>query len=115
MAEQDNEYAVEYSDASFWQKAKTVAINAGKDVIGKGLQCYYVLQEEDVPKWAKATVVGALGYFISPIDAIPDITPIVGYTDDLGVMTLALATVAIHVTDDVKAKVKAKLVDLFGA
>ncbi|HHU79247.1 MAG TPA: DUF1232 domain-containing protein, partial [Clostridiales bacterium] len=63
--------------------------------------------------WAKATIMGALGYFISPIDAILDITPVVGYADDLGVLILALASVALLINDDVKAKAKKKLKEWF--
>jgi uncharacterized membrane protein YkvA (DUF1232 family) len=55
-----------------------------------------------------------LGYFISPIDAIPDVIPFVGYSDDLGVLVAAVATVSTYITDDVKAKAKAKLQDWFG-
>ncbi|WP_211605080.1 YkvA family protein [Vreelandella arcis] len=47
--------------------------------------------------WAKTTIYGALGYFISPVDAIPDLAPIVGYADDIGVLAGALAMVAAHI------------------
>ena len=43
-----------------------------------------------------------MGYFIFPLDAIPDITPVVGYSDDLGVLAMALAAVAIHIKDEHK-------------
>lgn len=61
------------------------------------------------PKWARRVIYGALGYFVLPLDAIPDLAPLVGYTDDLGVMTAALATVAFAITDDVKAQARGKL------
>ena len=57
--------------------------------------------------------MGALGYFISPFDAIPDMTPVIGYVDDLGVLTMALATVAAYISDDIKSKAKAKLAEWF--
>jgi hypothetical protein len=37
------------------------------------------------------------GYFISPIDAIPDFTPVIGYSDDFAVLSLAVVTVAAHI------------------
>jgi uncharacterized membrane protein YkvA (DUF1232 family) len=55
-----------------------------------------------------------LGYFICPLDAIPDAAPFVGYSDDLGVLALALATVATYTTVDVKEKARAKMKDWFG-
>ena len=58
--------------------------------------------------------MGPLGYFIAPIDAIPDLTPIVGYSDDLGSLAMALAAVAIFIDDEVKDKARKKLKDWFG-
>ncbi len=108
-------FTKDYSEDSFWKKVKKFAKTAGVEVIDKALQLYYAMQMPATPVWAKAVIIAALGYFISPVDAIPDIIPIVGYSDDLGVMVMALATVASHVTDEVKAKAKAKLVEWFGA
>jgi uncharacterized membrane protein YkvA (DUF1232 family) len=93
-------------------KSKKFAKNAGIQVIYAVLLLYYVLKE-DVPIWAKSTILGSLGYFISPIDAIPDITPVVGYSDDLAVLAIALATVASFIDANVKDKAKNKLRDWF--
>lgn len=103
MAE-DNEYESAYSEESFWRKLADFARYAGKDVVGKALLLYYAAQEEKAPAWAKATIAGALGYFIVPLDAVADITPAVGYADDLGVLVLAIAAVATYINDDVPAK-----------
>ena len=67
------------------------------------------------PVWAKTAIYGALGYFISPIDAIPDITPVIGYADDLAVLAAAVATVATYITADVKQRAAEKLRGWFGA
>jgi len=112
--EKTNECGQQYSDSSFWDKLTNFATDAGYDVIEKALFLYYAYQEEDAPIWAKSTIVGALGYFISPIDAIPDITPLIGYSDDLGVLALAVAAVASNINDNVKTKTKSKLKDWFG-
>ena len=47
------------------------------------------------PLWAKTVIIGALGYLICPIDAIPDIIPGVGFTDDLVIMTLLIISACI--------------------
>ncbi|GAA3319348.1 hypothetical protein GCM10020331_025870 [Ectobacillus funiculus] len=54
---------------------------------------FYVLQRPDVPKRVKLTIVGALAYFIAPVDAIPDIMAGLGYTDDLGVFERGAAAI----------------------
>ena len=55
-----------------------------------------------------------LGYFIVPIDAIPDLAPVIGYSDDLGALALAIGNVAMYIDDEVKQKAKSKLKDWFG-
>lgn len=114
MSEEKNEYTEAYSEASYWQKLKGFAGKAGREVVERSLQLYYAAQGEETPIWAKTVIYGALGYFISIIDAVPDITPIVGYTDDLGVLVAALAAVAVNVTPQVKEQAKDKTADWFG-
>lgn len=102
-------YAESFSDESFWDKLLGYAKAAGRELVEIALQLYYALQSPATPVWAKAVIVGALGYFISPIDAIPDIIPVIGYTDDLGVLIAAIGTVATYITDDIKAKAAAQV------
>ena len=98
-----NEYEDAFSESGFWSKLKKYARTAGREVVEKALLLFYAAQEEKAPKWAKATIAGALGYFIVPLDAIADFTPAVGYADDLGVLALAIAAVATYINDDVRA------------
>jgi len=114
VSEDNVGFSKDYSENTFWDKVKSFATVAGKEVIEKALQLYYALQQPSTPVWAKTVIVGALGYFISPIDAIPDVVPMIGFADDLGVLAAAIATVAIYITDDVKAKAAEKLEAWFG-
>jgi uncharacterized membrane protein YkvA (DUF1232 family) len=110
----NSNYKKDYSDEGFWGKLSKYAKVAGTEVVEKALWLYYAYQKSDTPTWAKTSIVAALGYFISPIDAIPDFTPIVGYADDLGVLTMAVAAVAAYIDENVKKKAKKKLKDWFG-
>ncbi len=114
MSEEKQGFIKEYSDQGFWDKLLTFAKTAGKDVIEKALCLYFAAENPSTPTWAKTVIYGALGYFIFPIDAIPDITPIAGYADDLGVLASAIATVSFYINDDVKALAAQKLQDWFG-
>lgn len=67
-----------------------------------------------MPLKVKAIITGALGYFILPLDIIPDIAAGVGYADDLTVVIFALVQVALYVDDEIKKQAKQKLRDLFG-
>jgi uncharacterized membrane protein YkvA (DUF1232 family) len=102
-----------YSDDSFWEKIKGYAKTAGENVLEPALKMYYSVLDSDTPAWAKTVIIGALGYFVSPIDAIPDVTPIVGYADDLGVLTAALAATAAHIKDEHVRKAKETLARWF--
>jgi uncharacterized membrane protein YkvA (DUF1232 family) len=114
MPDTANDYAGEYSEARFWTKLARFAKVAGAEVVEKSLWLFYAAQRADTPKWAKGIIYGALGYFILPLDAIPDFTPAVGYADDLGALAVALAIVASCIDDEVKRLARQKLADWFG-
>lgn len=109
----DNKYEEAYSEDDFWSKVKKYAKVAGESVLEPALKMYYAAMDSDTPLWAKGIIFAALGYFISPIDAIPDITPVIGYTDDLGVLVAALAAVASHIKEEHTAKAKETLKQWF--
>lgn len=102
-------YSNQYNQKKLIEKVKKSAIKGGKKLIYAVLLLYYTLQKENVPLKAKAVIIGALGYFITPFDIIPDLLPIVGYTDDFGALMMALATVSMYIDDEVKEKAKTKL------
>lgn len=105
----ESEYAQQFSDISYWAKLRRFARIAGREVTEKSLFLYYAVQDPRMPSWAKAVVYGSLGYFILPADAIPDVFPGVGFTDDLGVLAAAVAIVIAHITPEVKAKARDQL------
>ena len=103
-----------YSEPRLWQKLSRSALAAGREVVEKALWLYYASQRPDVPRWAKLTIYAALAYFILPLDAIPDFTPLAGYSDDLGALSAALLTLAHYIDDEVKEKTRRRLQQWFG-
>ncbi len=67
---------------------------------------YFCFVDDATPTWAKVQIAGALAYFISPIDAIPDVLVPLGYTDDAGVIATCVSLLGAHVTADHKRKAK---------
>ncbi len=61
---------------------------------------YFCMLDPKTPLWVKGTVAAALAYFILPFDAIPDMLPIVGMSDDVAVLTAALTAISAHLTDE---------------
>lgn len=88
----------------YWRKLVTSATIAGREVVERSLCLYYAARDEGTPLWARSVIYGALGYFISIIDAVPDVTPVLGYCDDLKVILAALATTALYITPEIKEK-----------
>lgn len=109
-----DKYSKSYSKESFFEKVTSTIKKAGLALIYKALQLYYVTENPKCPMRIKAAIFAALGYFISPIDIIPDFTPIVGYSDDAAAIALALAMAQMFIDDNVRQKAKDKLVSLFG-
>jgi len=107
-------YKVSYTNQNFWDKVTTYAKKVGKKGIEMSLTLYYTLRDKDTPMWAKGVITGALGYFIFPIDLILDITPLIGYTDDITVMVAALTTVAAHVKQEHRDRALETLKQWFG-
>ena len=106
-------YEKEYSEDGLWEKIGKVAKKAGIKVIYYALLLFYALQSEKVTVAEKALIIGALGYFILPIDLIPDFMVPIGYGDDLAVMW-GLIKKLDCIDEAVKAQAQAKLTDWFG-
>jgi uncharacterized membrane protein YkvA (DUF1232 family) len=105
----DKRYTRHYSDDNFWNKIKKHYKNVGKKLVELVIVLFYTLRDSDTPRWAKTIILGALGYFILPVDIIPDFIPISGFTDDFASITLALGAVALHIKEEHKEKARAIL------
>ena len=95
---------------SFWRKLARVAarIPFAEDL----LAAYYCAFDRDTPTPVKATLLGALAYFVLPTDAIPDVLPVFGFTDDAALLGTALALVADHIRPVHREAARGKLADL---
>ena len=91
-------YQRHYSDSSFREKVQGLPRSAGRAILEKALTLYVILTDRETPMWARALIIGALGYFIYPFDVIPDVIPVLGYADDVGVMGLVLTQLDRFVT-----------------
>lgn len=97
------------SEKRLLKKIKPIVATLGREALTHAFILYYTLKAPSTPLWCRTVILGALGYFISLIDGIPDLTPVLGYTDDISVMAAAIATVAIHITPESKEKAEQRV------
>ena len=106
-------YANKFSPSDFFDKVARIAKRAGAKLVYAALILYYTLQSDKVSTTDKALIVGALGYMISPLDAVPDAIPIIGLTDDLAVLVFVLKKVWGNVEEEIKDKARQRLTNWF--
>lgn len=114
MKEIIKKYRHYFSDERFWAKLRNQARKAGIKIVYTALLLFYAYRRKETPTWARSIILGVLGYFLAPIDLIPDLTPILGYTDDLGVLAFGLVTIAAYVNEEVRQKARGRLNQWFG-
>lgn len=109
MLSRIKKYAVFFSESRFWNTVESYAKKIGVQSLYSSLLLYYAFKRKETPTWAKNIIIGVLGYLIAPIDLIPDLTPFIGYTDDLGVLGVGLVAIASYINDAVKLQAKSTL------
>jgi uncharacterized membrane protein YkvA (DUF1232 family) len=79
----------------FWKKLKRVAVRLpfAEDLVS----AYYCAFDKETPRQVQAALLGAIAYFILPFDFIPDMLPMLGFTDDAAVLATAIRMVAVHI------------------
>lgn len=111
----EEKYQRAFSKKALFAKLPRVAKKLGRAALTQIMRLYYVLKRKDLPGKTRVIILGALGYFILPTDLLPDILPVVGLTDDLGLLVAAFAAASQYMDADVKAKADAKVNSLLGA
>jgi len=84
--------------AQFWPKFKRFAARLpfAEDL----LAAYFCAFDRRTPRHVQAALLGALAYFVLPFDAIPDMLPLIGFTDDAAVLATAIRLVAAHIKSE---------------
>lgn len=114
MQKKTIDYALFYTPDNVMAVLNRVFSKTGLDVAARVLQLYYLARSPSVPLWAKTAIFAALGYFVVTPDAIPDVVPVMGFVDDLAVLSSALAGVAGYVSPELQQRVQARLQGWFG-
>jgi uncharacterized membrane protein YkvA (DUF1232 family) len=91
----------------FWIKFKQVVAKLpfAEDL----LAAYYCAFDRQTPRHVQGALLGALAYFVLPFDFMPDVLPILGFTDDAAVLATAIRMVATHITPEHREAARAAL------
>lgn len=95
-----------YSESAFRRKVREMPRGAGRAIVEQAITLYVILTDRETPLWARALVITALAYWITPLDAVPDAVPMVGYLDDAVVLAVALAKLDGHITPGMRERVR---------
>ena len=81
--------------AKFWPTFKKAVrlIPFSRDLVAS----FYCATDPNTPLRVRGILLAALGYFVLPFDVVPDMFALVGFTDDIAVLSAALALVRGHI------------------
>jgi uncharacterized membrane protein YkvA (DUF1232 family) len=93
-----------------WPKLKGVAakIPFAEDAVA----AYYCALDRETPLRVRGMLLAALAYFILPVDALPDVLPTLGFTDDAAVLMATLQLITSHIQPAHREAARAALHDL---
>ncbi|MFI3210637.1 MAG: DUF1232 domain-containing protein [Peptostreptococcaceae bacterium] len=103
---QSEKYEKKYDENKFMDKVNKYGKKIGITPIYLVFLLYHSLKSKEMPLRNKAPLFGAMGYFISFIDFIPDVTPFIGYCDDVAIIISALMVIANKITDNIREDAK---------
>lgn len=107
-------YADSYDAGKFLRKLGRTAKKLGAKAVYYALILFFAVGSPNISSKDKALILGALGYFLLPVDLIPDFIPSFGFTDDIAALAFVLYKVARNITPDVKSKAESKIYQWFG-
>ena len=88
---------------------RRLLIRAGRTLAGPALEALELLLDPSTPSPARLTMLAALTYLLMPVDLIPDILPVAGFSDDLVALTAVIGVWRNHLTPTIQARAQRRL------
>ena len=89
-------------ETGFWRKVRSTL---GKVPFAEdALAAYYCATDRNTPAYVKAVLMGAIAYFVTPADVIPDFIVGLGFTDDAAVLMAALSAIRSHLKPEHRSR-----------
>lgn len=103
---ESKKYQEKYDENKFLNKITDYGKKIGVTPIYLVFLLYHSMKSKQISTFAKAPIAGAIAYFVSFVDFLPDITPFVGYCDDVTIIVGSLAVIASQITDEIREQAK---------
>jgi len=107
-------YEKYFSESNLWEKIGKVGKTIGATILYPVLLLFNLFKSNDVNLKEKTMIIGTLGYFILPVDLLPDALVGVGYTDDIAALTATLTALASCLNADMQSASKQQLKNMLG-
>jgi uncharacterized membrane protein YkvA (DUF1232 family) len=91
----------------FWRKVRRVV--ARVPFIEDVLAAYFCATDRDTPAYVRGVLLGAIAYFVLPMDMIPDLLGPLGFTDDASVIAAAITAVGSHLRPQHRVRARDRL------
>ncbi|MEX2542770.1 MAG: YkvA family protein [Trueperaceae bacterium] len=104
----------DYNEAGFWVTVRRHAAKWGRAMLVEILTLYYCMVDPATPLKSKTIIAGALAYTVFPADLIPDLLPVVGWSDDAAMIAWAGFEVLKSVSDEHRERAHTKADSLLG-
>ncbi len=104
-------YEAEVIDSSVIDESafRKVLIKAGRTIAQPALEAFEMVLDPSTPAQARVSLIAALTYLIMPIDLMPDIIPVAGFSDDLVALTAVISLWSQHMTPEIRLRARRKL------
>ena len=107
-------YEKHFSESELWNKVTKIGKSIGATLMYPVLLLFNLLKSSETDLKEKTMIIGALGYFILPVDLLPDAIAGVGFTDDIAALSAIISALASCVTLEIQEQSKQKCHDLLG-
>ncbi|PLW99643.1 MAG: hypothetical protein C0591_02490 [Marinilabiliales bacterium] len=108
------DYSMHFNESRFFTKLGRVAGFLGERVLYSLFILYYLMFDKTIPLKIRSIFMGALGYFILPTDLVADFLPLIGFTDDIALISYVIANAIEYITPEIKEKARHTSIRLLG-
>ena len=104
-------YEAEVVDSSVINEGvlKKVLLKAGRAIAQPALEAFEIIMDPSTPAQVRVSLIAALSYLIMPLDLVPDLIPVAGFSDDLVALTAVISLWSNHITPEIRERARQKL------